>query len=78
MEVSFTSFVGIDVSKASLDVHHLPEEQRHRVSNDKPGIQELLDALARAWELHDRGSRPQERITDVSSPIWSMPGTRLL
>ena len=48
MEGSFTSFVGIDVSKASLDVYLLPQERRQRVSNDKPGIQELLGTLPAA------------------------------
>jgi transposase len=48
MEGSFTSFVGIDVSKASLDVYLLPEEHKQRVSNDKPGIQELLGTLPAA------------------------------
>jgi transposase len=48
MEGSITSFVGIDVSKASLDVHRLPEDRRQRVSNDKPGIQELLGTLPAA------------------------------
>jgi len=45
MEGSYTSFVGIDVSKASLDVYLLPQERRQRVTNDKPGIQELLGTL---------------------------------
>jgi transposase len=45
MEGSITCFVGIDVSKASLDVHRLPEDRRQRVSNDKPGIQDLLGTL---------------------------------
>ena len=31
MEGSSTSFVGIDVSKASLDVYLLPQERRQRV-----------------------------------------------
>jgi transposase len=48
MEGSITSFVGIDVSKASLDVHCLPEERWQKVSNDKPGIQELLGTLPAA------------------------------
>ncbi len=48
MEGSFTSFVGIDVSKASLDVYLLPQERQQRVANDKPGIQELLATLPAA------------------------------
>jgi transposase len=48
MEGSFTSFVGIDVSKASLDVYLLPQELQQRVANDKPGIQELLGTLPAA------------------------------
>lgn len=48
MEGSITSFVGIDVSKASLDVHRLPEDRRQRVTNDQPGIQELLGTLPAA------------------------------
>lgn len=38
-------FVGIDVSKASLDVALLPSEEHHQFSNDEPGIAELVERL---------------------------------
>lgn len=37
--------VGIDVSKAHLDVAILPQERRHRVTNDDAGLAELLQWL---------------------------------
>jgi transposase len=48
MDGSITSFVGIDVSKGSFDFHVLPEGRQLRLSNDKPGIQELLGTLPAA------------------------------
>lgn len=40
-----TSFVGIDVSKNTLDVHVLPEGQQWRVANDQAGCAELAARL---------------------------------
>ena len=41
-----TSSVGIDVSKADLDVYVFPTKARLRVSNDETGIKELIARLA--------------------------------
>jgi transposase len=41
----FTSFVGIDVSKNTLDVHVLPGGEPWRVANDQAGCVELLERL---------------------------------
>ena len=40
-----TSFVGIDVSKNTLDVHVLPGGQHWRVANDQAGCVELIERL---------------------------------
>jgi len=48
MDGSIISFVGIDVAKASLEVHLLPEGRHQRLSNDKPGIEQLLGTLPAA------------------------------
>ncbi len=41
-----TTYIGIDVSKATLDVAILPTGEHFVVSNDEAGIDELLDKLA--------------------------------
>jgi transposase len=41
----FTSFVGIDVSKESLDVYVLPGRQQWRVTNDEAGCAALSERL---------------------------------
>jgi transposase len=38
-------FVGVDVSKADLEIGVLPESRAWKVSNDGPGIQQLIDNL---------------------------------
>lgn len=38
-------YVGIDVSKARLDVHVLPREEAFAVSRDGPGLSELVERL---------------------------------
>src|SRR5690554_7219466 len=38
-------FVGIDVSKATLDVMVLPEERYFQVSRDEAGVEQLLATL---------------------------------
>ena len=40
-----TSYVGIDVSKNTLDVHVLPGDQQWRVVNDQAGCVELVERL---------------------------------
>ncbi|TAJ83845.1 MAG: IS110 family transposase [Gallionellaceae bacterium] len=40
-----TSFVGIDVSKNTLDVHVLPAGEHWRVANDQAGCVELIERL---------------------------------
>lgn len=40
--MSHQSFVGIDVSKAHLDVAVLPQKRRRRLTNDEAGFDELL------------------------------------
>jgi transposase len=45
MNDSITSFVGIDVSKDSLDFCILPEKTKHNVSYDAKGIKQLLSKL---------------------------------
>jgi transposase len=42
----FTRFVGIDASKARLDVHLLPEDHGWSLGNDQAGLAELVTALA--------------------------------
>ena len=41
-------YVGIDISKARLDVHHGQTEQTGCYANDEDGIRQLLQALASA------------------------------
>ena len=43
---NYLSFVGIDVSKATLDIACLPEEQLLSVSNDPPGFEQLRRHLS--------------------------------
>ena len=45
------NYVGIDVSKANLDVYIHPQGQTTRVSNDKKGIKELLEFLPKTTSL---------------------------
>jgi transposase len=45
MDGSFTSFVGVDISKRSLDVHAIPQGTTASVSNDTHGRQQLRDQL---------------------------------
>jgi len=47
MSKSAPTFVGIDVSKAKLDVAVRPVQERFSVSNDDAGIAELLKKLKR-------------------------------
>jgi transposase len=39
-------FVGVDISKDSLDVHLLPEKKYFRVQNDTSGLQKLMQNLS--------------------------------
>src|SRR5476649_1037360 len=41
----FTSSVGIDVSKNTLDVHVLPAGQQWQVANDQAGCAQLVERL---------------------------------
>jgi transposase len=43
--MSQVSFVGIDVSKESLEVHVLPSEKHFKVSYDREGIEDLVQKL---------------------------------
>jgi transposase len=45
MEVAFTSFVGIDIAKRTLDVHVLPERTSLTHSNDSQGRRQLREKL---------------------------------
>jgi len=45
MDNTITSFVGIDVSKATLDVHINPDGRRLTTSNNKRGFAKILDLL---------------------------------
>jgi hypothetical protein len=47
------SYVGIDVSKATLDVAILPAREHFVVSNDEAGIDELLGKLLAEEEVSD-------------------------
>ena len=38
-------FVGVDVSKADLKIGVIPGSKTWKVSNDGPGIQQLIDSL---------------------------------
>lgn len=44
---SIEFFVGVDVSKAELEVGVIPESKTWKVSNDGPGIQRLIDNLVK-------------------------------
>ncbi len=46
-----TTYVGIDVSKATLDVAILPAEEHFVVANDEGGIDELLGKLAEQQQV---------------------------
>jgi transposase len=37
-----TSVIGIDVSKATLDVYHLPSKDYYKVENNKEGFKKLI------------------------------------
>jgi len=43
---SESCFIGVDVSKASLDVATYPSNETWQVSNDAPGIDELVSQLS--------------------------------
>jgi len=45
MDVAFTSFVGIDIAKRTLDVHVLPERRSLQHSNDSKGRRQLREQL---------------------------------
>ena len=45
MDVAFTSFVGIDIAKRTLDVHVLPERRSLKHSNDSKGRRQLREEL---------------------------------
>jgi transposase len=45
MDVAFTSFVGIDIAKRTLDVHVLPERRSLQHSNDSKGRRQLREEL---------------------------------
>jgi transposase len=45
MKASYTSFAGIDVCKAFLDIWLLPSKKVHRVTNDAPGHRGLIEFL---------------------------------
>lgn len=45
MNAADDSFVGIDVSKNSLDVCLLPDQRRWTTTNDRDGVRRLLEAL---------------------------------
>jgi transposase len=45
MDVAFTSFVGIDIAKRTLDVHVLPERRSLQHSNDSKGRRQLQKQL---------------------------------
>ncbi len=50
MNAAVNSFVGIDVAKNSLDVCVLPDGRRLSASNDRPGVQQVLEALPPAGQ----------------------------
>jgi transposase len=50
MDAAVNSFVGIDVAKNSLDVCVLPGGRRLSASNDRPGVEQVLEALPPAGE----------------------------
>jgi transposase len=50
MDAANNSFVGIDVAKDSLDVCVLPEGRRWTTTNDREGVQRLVEALPAAGE----------------------------
>ena len=54
MQQDVAFFIGIDVSKAQLDVHLLPQNMRLSVSNQPAGIAELLRQLQ---QLHCRAEQ---------------------
>jgi len=40
--MDFSTIIGIDVSKLTLDIHVLPDRQVFKTENDPPGIKRLL------------------------------------
>jgi len=48
--ISYTTFIGIDVSKEHLDVHILPSNKRFRLENSKSGCAKLCRQLAKLQE----------------------------
>lgn len=45
-------FVGVDVSKATLDIAVMPAGERLRITRDREGLAELIEHIAGAGEVH--------------------------
>ena len=67
--------VGIDVSKAKLDVAILPSGEQFTVSNDRHGIGELLRRLSRLAPAEWCWKQPAS-LNSWRSVSWLPPGCR--
>jgi transposase len=67
--------VGIDVSKAKLDVAILPGGEQFTVSNDRPGIGELVRRLSRLAPSLVVLEQPAN-LNSWRSVSWLPPGCR--
>ncbi|MDR2171582.1 MAG: hypothetical protein LBP59_15680 [Planctomycetaceae bacterium] len=56
--LSNLSVVGIDVSKETLDVYHLPSKEYLKVQNNKDGFKELLPWLKKREPDYTLHSNP--------------------
>lgn len=50
--MDFSTIIGIDVSKLTLDIHVLPNRQVFKTENDPPGIKRLLCWLAKECKVN--------------------------
>lgn len=65
-----TSFIGIDVSKNTLDVHVLPAQEQWRVANDQAGCVELIERLK-------PGGETALVVMEATNVFWRMAAAAL-
>ena len=62
--------VGIDVSKAKLDIAILPSDEQFTVSNDRDGISHLVQRLKRLQMVQPRRKR-SESLSRLTRPAYT-------
>ncbi len=66
--------VGIDVSKARLDVHVHPTGESFALGNDEAGVEALCQRLGRLEGVLGIGSRPPAATSGWRWPHWPRRG----